>query len=81
MGVAVAFNNVLSTFSSPRRRLDERRQFLDMQTFMVHLPEAERRRMTVQTSSARQPLTHYPIALVPGQFQEHYRTFSAAELL
>lgn len=62
--------------------MDERRQFLDMQTFMVHHPEAERRRMTVQSAtSARQPLTHYPIALVPGQFQEHFRPFSAAELL
>lgn len=37
--------------------------------------------MTVQSTSERQPLSHYPIALVPGQFQEFYRNFSAAELL
>lgn len=61
--------------------MDERRQFIDMQTFMVQHPESERRRMTVQSTSERQPLSHYPIALVPGQFQEFYRNFSAAELL
>lgn len=27
------------------------------------------------------PPSHYPVALVPGQFQEYYRKFSAAELL
>lgn len=25
--------------------------------------------------------TYYPVALVPGQFQEYYRTYNAAELL
>lgn len=35
--------------------------------------------MTRPESAA--PPSHYPVALVPGQFQEYYRKFSAAELL
>lgn len=60
-------------------RLEERQQYLDLQNLVIHLPEANRRKM-VRPPAETAP-SDYPIALVPGQFQEYYRSYNAAELL
>lgn len=57
--------------------MEERRQCLDLQTFVMHLPAVSRIKMTRPKAA---PST-YPVALVPGQFQDYYRNYSAAELL
>lgn len=59
------------------RRHENRRECLDLQNFVIQIPEHNRTR---QTRPDTKP-SHYPIALVPGQFQEYYREYSAAELL
>lgn len=59
------------------RRKEDRRQCLDLQNFIMHLPESNRLKMSRPTPVP----SNYPVALVPGQFQEYYRNYSAAELL
>lgn len=59
------------------RRKEDRRQCLDMQNFVVQIPEAMRNKMSRPSTLT----ANYPIALVPGQFQEYHRNYSAAELL
>lgn len=44
---------------------------------MVQTTEAYRYRQNCPPATASQ----YPVALVPGQFQENYRQYTAAELL
>lgn len=59
------------------RRMESRRECFDLQNLVVQLPEKHR-------TKQNRPVTkqsNYPVALVPGQFQEYYRTYSAAELL
>lgn len=58
-------------------RKENRRECLDLQNFVIQIPEVAR------TQPNRPPTkpSSYPLALVPGQFQEHYRQYSAAELL
>lgn len=43
------------------------------------MPETSKKLNTRPENTA--PPSHYPVALVPGQFQEYYRKLSAAELL
>lgn len=58
------------------RRVDSRRECFDLQNLVVQIPERPRNR----NRPAPKP-SNYPVALVPGQFQEYYRTYSAAQLL
>lgn len=59
------------------RRKENRRECLDLQNFVIQTTEAHRNRLHRPSTTA----SHYPVALVPGQFQEYYRQYSAAELL
>lgn len=59
------------------RRTEKRRECLDLQSFVVQTTEAHRYRQSRPPPTA----SNYPVALVPGQFQENYRQYSAAELL
>lgn len=59
------------------RRKENRRECLDLQNFVIQIPEIQRNQ---QNRPDTKP-SHYPVALVPGQFQEYYRQYSAAELL
>lgn len=49
---------------------------MDLQSFVVQLPEAKRKTMTVPMPK---PST-YPVALVPGQFAESCRKYTPEEL-
>lgn len=60
-------------------RRENRRECIDLQTFVIQVPETTRKHMT--HADAVGPPTDYPLALVPGQFQEYYRKIDAAELL
>lgn len=63
-------------FSFLFRRVESRRECFDLQNLVVQIPERPRNK----NRQAPKP-SNYPVALVPGQFQEYYRTYSAAELL
>lgn len=49
---------------------------MDLQNFTIQFPEAKRKKMTY----AREKPTLYPLAVIPGQFSEYYKTYSPAEL-
>lgn len=57
--------------------MDNRRECFDLQNLVVQIPEVYRSKPRRTVSKA----SHYPVAIVPGQFQEYYRKYSAAELL
>lgn len=58
-------------------RKEDRRQCLDLQNFVIHLPEGVRQKLTRPSPAP----SNYPIALVPGQFQDFYKEYSPAELM
>lgn len=49
---------------------------MDLQNYVIQVPAAKRKQMTYEV----QKPCNYPIALVPGQFAEYYRTYSPLEL-
>lgn len=67
-----SFNAMLN-----RSRRDQRRCCFDLQSFTVHYPENRRRRMAVPNPPS---VGAYPIALVPGQYTDYYKEYTAAEL-
>ena len=48
-----------------------------MQTFSIHYPQNGRGKMKVIEKPS---VGHFPVALIPGQFTDHYRTYSANQL-
>ena len=60
-----------------QERKEKRTAFFDMQTFAMHYPMTGRGRMEVVKKPS---LGHYPIALIPGQFVDHYDQFSPGQL-
>ncbi|XP_026278088.1 supporter of activation of yellow protein isoform X1 [Frankliniella occidentalis] len=67
-----SFNSMLN-----RSRRDQRRCCFDLQSFTVHYPENRRRNMGVPNPPRVGP---YPLALVPGQYTDYYKEYTAAEL-
>lgn len=61
--------------SMNKERKETRRACIDLQTYVVQIPREQR----LETEPAG-PEKHYPIALVPGQFSEAYRTYTPEEL-
>ncbi|RZF35593.1 hypothetical protein LSTR_LSTR005121 [Laodelphax striatellus] len=62
-----------------RTRTEQRRCMLDLQSMIVHYPK------TVGDKRSRVPnppdkVGHYPVALVPGQFCDHYKRYNPNEL-
>ena len=48
-----------------------------MQTFSIHYPQTGKGKMKV---IPKPTLGHFPVALIPGQFTDHYRTYSSNQL-
>ncbi|CAG0886715.1 unnamed protein product [Darwinula stevensoni] len=59
-----------------RERREERRAFLDLQTYTVHHPVNKYKRANKEDTK----MGLYPIALVPGQFCDNYKMYTPAEL-
>ncbi|ESO87689.1 hypothetical protein LOTGIDRAFT_127265, partial [Lottia gigantea] len=59
-----------------KERREERKAFFDLQTFSVHYPVNRYKKLPPELTKA----SAYPIALIPGQFQDHYTTYTADEL-
>ncbi|KAF6204718.1 hypothetical protein GE061_018879 [Apolygus lucorum] len=60
-----------------RERREERRCALDLQTFTVHYPKLDRENM-------KRPVPKvglYPVAVIPGQFCDHYKKYTPNELM
>lgn len=48
-----------------------------MQTFAIHYPQNDKGKMRVVE---KPKLGYYPVSLIPGQFTDHYRTYSSNQL-
>jgi hypothetical protein len=68
---AAAFNSGLMK----DRRID-RRTYFDLQTFEVHYPKG----MLKTLPSSETKMGTYPIAVLPGQFQDYFKRYSSQEL-
>ncbi|XP_065347835.1 proteoglycan 4 isoform X1 [Cloeon dipterum] len=64
-----------ASFNKERR--EERRCCCDLQTMTFHFPEQKRK--TVMNNAKPAPGT-YPVALIPGQYTDYYKDYSANEL-
>lgn len=54
---------------------------MDLQNLVIQLPSTHRPKLPTSKPQPVNKLTDYPIALVPGQFTEHYREYTPRELL
>ncbi len=58
-------------------RKEKRRACFDMQTFAIHYPQNNKGKMRVVE---KPKLGFYPISLIPGQFTDHYRSFTSNQM-
>ncbi len=58
-------------------RKDKRKAYFDMQTFTIHYPQNGKDKMK---AIEKPKVGSYPVALIPGQFTDHYRSYSANQL-
>ena len=69
--------NSKSHFALVSFRKEKRKAYFDMQTFNIHYPQNDRGKMK---PIIKPRVGHYPIALIPGQFTDHYQTYSSNQL-
>jgi len=62
-------------FNEERR--NQRKAYFDMQTFTCQYPKDNKGRMKVLKKPAP---GSYPVAMIPGQFVDHYKSYSGKEL-
>ena len=58
-------------------RKTQRTAYFDMQTFAVHFPKTNKGRMRIVKKPAPGV---YPVAMIPGQFVDSYKSYNAREL-
>ncbi|XP_070273414.1 PHD finger protein 10 isoform X4 [Myotis yumanensis] len=68
---AAEFNSSLN-----RERMEERRAYFDLQTHVIQVPQGKYKVLPTE----RTKVSSYPVALIPGQFQEYYKRYSPDEL-
>ncbi|KTG33376.1 hypothetical protein cypCar_00023306 [Cyprinus carpio] len=59
-----------------RERMEERRAYFDLQTHIIQVPQGRYKVLPPE----RTRTGPYPVALIPGQFQEYYKRYSPNEL-
>ncbi|XP_023677331.1 PHD finger protein 10 isoform X2 [Paramormyrops kingsleyae] len=59
-----------------RERMEERRAYFDLQTHIIQVPQGKYRVLPPE----RTKTGPYPVALIPGQFQDYYKKYSPNEL-
>ncbi|XP_074115974.1 PHD finger protein enhancer of yellow 3 isoform X1 [Cotesia typhae] len=57
-----------------KARNESRRCSLDLQTFTIHVPTKQPK------INDENKISHYPVALIPGQYTDYYREYTPAEL-
>ncbi len=60
-----------------QERREKRQAYFDMQTFNIHYPMNNRGRMRVMQTPG---LGYYPVALIPGQFVDYYKSYNPEQL-
>lgn len=59
-----------------RERMEERRAYFDLQTHIIQVPQGRFKVLAPELTKTGP----YPVALIPGQFQEYYKRYSPNEL-
>uniref|UniRef100_A0A8C7DFD1 PHD finger protein 10 n=1 Tax=Oncorhynchus kisutch TaxID=8019 RepID=A0A8C7DFD1_ONCKI len=59
-----------------RERMEERRAYFDLQTHIIQVPQGRYKVLPPE----RTKTGPYPVALIPGQFQDYYKRYSPNEL-
>ncbi|XP_053401211.1 PHD finger protein 10-like [Mercenaria mercenaria] len=59
-----------------KKKNEERRAYFDMQTFTIQYPKSKFRKL----DHSQTEVSAYPLSLIPGQFQDHYRKYTQEEL-
>ncbi|XP_028844647.1 PHD finger protein 10 isoform X2 [Denticeps clupeoides] len=59
-----------------RERMEERRAYFDLQTHIIQVPQGKYKVLPPE----RTKTGPYPVALIPGQFQDYYKRYSPNEL-
>ncbi|MED6251787.1 PHD finger protein 10 [Ataeniobius toweri] len=59
-----------------RERMEERRAYFDLQTHVIQVPQGRFKVLAPETTKTGP----YPVALIPGQFQDYYKRYSPNEL-
>lgn len=70
--IAAEYNKRLN-----QERRERRSAYFDMQTFCVHYPKNGKGRMRVLK---KPKLGNYPVAMIPGQFVDSYKSYNSKEL-
>ncbi|XP_043492422.1 uncharacterized protein LOC122517880 isoform X2 [Polistes fuscatus] len=71
----MAIQSALSwNISLNKSRKENRKCSLDLQTFTIHVPKKHHKLDTDRK------ISHYPVALIPGQYTDYYREYTPAEL-
>jgi len=81
-GGSIKSTEAVKLAANYNRKLNEDRQtnrtaYFDLQTFTVHYPRTNKGRMRVVKKEAP---GIYPVAMIPGQFVDHYKMYDAREL-
>ncbi|KAG8175289.1 hypothetical protein JTE90_008208 [Oedothorax gibbosus] len=58
-----------------QERREERKSCMDLQTYTIHYPRSNKPKPEVNTKPGK-----YPVALLPGQFQDYYKEYTSDEL-
>lgn len=59
-----------------KKKNEQRKAYFDMQTFTIQYPQNKFRKL----DKSQTEVTTYPLALIPGQFQDYYRRYTPEEL-
>lgn len=59
-----------------RERMEERRAYFDLQTHIIQVPQGRFKVLAPELTRTGP----YPVALIPGQFQDYYKKYSPNEL-
>lgn len=59
-----------------QQRKEERASYYDMQTQLIHIPARRNRKMPAHATIP----SKYPVALLPGQYQDYYYAYNSSEL-
>ncbi|TNM90394.1 PHD finger protein 10 [Takifugu rubripes] len=59
-----------------RERMEERRAYFDLQTHIIQVPQGRFKVLAPELTRTGP----YPVALIPGQFQEYYKRYTPNEL-
>lgn len=68
---AAEFNALLM-----REKREERQYYFDLQTMQLHMPQAKMKKLSKEDTK----IGAYPVAVIPGQYQDYCRYYSADEL-